>query len=69
MKDLYPNQKELASIEECEKAVKGAKSVRALNQLRASVVTFMNPGLLKLFQERYWAFKKCPDCAKAKYGG
>ena len=68
MKDLYPNQKEFDNKSDYESAIKTAKSIKALNQLRMAGVKFRDQELLKLWQDRFWAFKKCPNCAKVTYG-
>ena len=68
MRDLYPNQKEFNNICDYGDAIRNAKSLKELNCLRNAGVKFRDVPLLKLWQERYWAFKKCSGCAKTKYG-
>lgn len=62
---MYPNQKEFITEKDCENAIKNARSIKMLNQLRRACIEF---NLIKLWGKRYWAFKKCPNCAKTKYG-
>ena len=60
--------KEIDSADSCRDAVRKAGSVKALNELRVPVVEFAKPenGLLKFWQDKYWALKRCPDCGKLK---
>ena len=58
MEDWYPNQKEITDKEECLKAIENANSVRALNMLRASVLSFKSNDILQIWQKKYWSYKQ-----------
>ncbi len=63
-----------AGLNECEqmssrmkKKIEDANSLNALNALRMELVKTKSDVLLKMWQEKYWEFRRCPDCAKRKY--
>jgi hypothetical protein len=49
-----------------EEKIAKANSIRAMNLLREEVVQKMktNPSVLKLWQDKYWALKRCPTCGR-----
>ncbi len=64
--DKYKIQKEFKSVEDLEIAIEKAGSIKIMNQLRVSVITFIKtkPSLLKLWQNKYWSLKKCHACGQ-----
>lgn len=52
-----------------KKKIEDANSLNALNALRIELVKTKSDVLLKMWQEKYWEFRRCPECAERKYRG
>ncbi len=58
MKDLYPNQTEIAARNVLIQAIMDANSIRSMNTLRTSVLSFKgDKDLLKMWQDKFWRLK------------
>lgn len=67
IEQTFGKQKMIHNETEYIEAVENAESTQELNALRESGVNIRSKKGLKLWQEKYWDFKKCPECAKRKY--
>lgn len=57
---------EVESLEKLKTLIESAKTVHEMNDLRYACVKWMkvDNGVLKTWQDKYWALKTCPTCGK-----
>ena len=58
---------EVEIVANLRQLIQDSKCVNEMNDLRYACVKFMNnghPEILKEWQSKYWALKKCPTCGR-----
>ena len=58
---------EVETIGKLRELIQDTKCVNEMNDLRWACVKFMHDGypeIVKEWQEKYWALKKCPTCGR-----
>ena len=46
--------------------IEDATSLKELNDMRMDIVQAKDGEVLKAWQDKFWAYKKCPECGKVR---
>jgi len=46
--------------------IEDATSLKELNDMRMDVVQARDKDVLKAWQDKFWAYKKCPECGRVR---
>jgi hypothetical protein len=60
---------EVATVDELKTRIETNTRISEMDDLRYACVKYMNnghPEVLKLWQDKYWALKRCPTCGKLR---
>ena len=46
--------------------IENATSLKELNAMRIDIVQAKDKDILKVWQNKFWSYKKCPECGKIR---